>query len=40
MQMSIPVHKEEAAFGAALLAAVGSGEFGILSDAGAVIRYQ
>ena len=40
MQMSIPVHKEEAAFGAALLAAVGSGEFGSLSDAGAVIRYQ
>ena len=40
MQMGIPVHKEEAAFGAALLAAVGSGEFGSLSDAGAVIRYQ
>ena len=40
MKMTIPKHKEEAAFGAALLAAVGSGRFSSLSQAGSIIQYQ
>jgi sugar (pentulose or hexulose) kinase len=40
MIMAVPTHKEEAAFGAALLAAVGSGRFNSLSDAGSIIKYQ
>ena len=39
MPMAIPVHTEEAAFGAALLAAVGDGRFGSFLEAGKMIRY-
>jgi len=40
MRMVIPKHKEEAAFGAALLAAVGGGRFETLPEASTIIRYQ
>ena len=40
MRMAVPEHKEEAAFGAALLAAVGGGRFETLPEASAIIRYQ
>ena len=40
MPMAIPAHTEEAAFGAALLAAVGDGAFGSIREAGRVVRYQ
>lgn len=39
MQMQTPAHTEEAAFGAALLAAVGGGTFRDMQEAGRVIRY-
>jgi sugar (pentulose or hexulose) kinase len=39
MEMSIPTHTEEAAYGAALLAAVGDGYFDSFEEAGKVIRY-
>lgn len=40
MKLAIPVHKEEAAFGAGLLASVGYGVFGNLKEAGQIIRYS
>jgi len=40
MQMRIPHHKEEAAFGAALTALVGVGRYESISDAQKIIRYQ
>jgi sugar (pentulose or hexulose) kinase len=40
MPMSLPRHREEAAFGAALLAAVGAGLFPDLAAAGRMIQYQ
>lgn len=40
MKLSLPRHREEAAFGAARLAAVGAGVFPDLSAAGRLIRYE
>ena len=40
MEMAVPMHTEEAAFGAALMAAVGSGTFESLAEAGKVIQYR
>ena len=40
MPMRIPKNVEEAAFGAALLAAVGCGEFGDLEEAAHLVVYQ
>ena len=40
MPLRIPVHEEEAAYGAALLAAVGDGQFPSLEAAGRLIRYK
>jgi sugar (pentulose or hexulose) kinase len=40
MRMRTPAHREEAAFGAALLAAVGDGAFRDMQEAGRVIRYE
>ncbi|OGG51320.1 MAG: hypothetical protein A3F84_02960 [Candidatus Handelsmanbacteria bacterium RIFCSPLOWO2_12_FULL_64_10] len=40
MRMQTPAHREEAAFGAALLAAVGDGAFSRLQEAGKLIRYE
>jgi sugar (pentulose or hexulose) kinase len=40
MPLSFPRHREEAAFGAALVAAVGAGLFPDLAAAGRVIQYQ
>jgi sugar (pentulose or hexulose) kinase len=35
----VPCHREEAAFGAALLAGVGAGVYADLADAGSLVRY-
>lgn len=40
LPLSIPVHQEEAAYGAALTALVGAGAAGNIAEAQAVIRYQ
>jgi len=40
MSLYTPVHEEEAAFGAAMLAAVGAGHFPDLGSAGRLIRYK
>lgn len=40
MPMRFPGHREEAAYGAALLASVGAGVFGDLSKAGAIIQFE
>jgi len=40
MPLSVPQHREEAAFGAVLLAAVGAGVFPDLASAGRLIRYD
>ena len=40
LPLAVPVHTEEAACGAALLAAVGAGLFADLAAAGALIRYE
>jgi len=37
--VAVPAHSEEAAYGVALLAAVGDGAFGSLQEAGRVVRY-
>jgi sugar (pentulose or hexulose) kinase len=39
LPLSVPAHREEAAFGAALLAAVGGGVYPDLASAGRLIRY-
>jgi sugar (pentulose or hexulose) kinase len=39
MTLSVPRHREEAAFGAALMAGVGAGLFADLSAAGRLIHY-
>jgi ribulose kinase len=39
MEMQVPAHREEAAFGAAVLAAVRSGALANLVAAGRLIRY-
>lgn len=39
LPMAVPAHREEACFGAALLAGVAGGTFAGLCDAGALIRY-
>jgi sugar (pentulose or hexulose) kinase len=38
--MRLPVHREEAAYGAALMAAVGTGVFPSLKEAGRLIHYE
>jgi len=40
MPLQIPVHKEEAAYGAALFALVGAGKFASLDDAQKLIQYR
>jgi sedoheptulokinase len=40
LPLAVPAHREEAAFGAALTAAVGVGILPDLAAAGRVIRYQ
>lgn len=40
LPVEIPKHREEAAFGAALLAAVSVGQFADLDDAGRLVQYQ
>jgi sedoheptulokinase len=40
LPMAVPAHREEACFGAALLAGVAGGTFAGLSDAGSLIRYS
>src|SRR5262249_21970703 len=39
MPLAVPIQREEAAFGAALLAAVGAGVFPDLAAAGQLLRY-
>ena len=40
LSLAVPAHREEAAFGAALTAALGAGVFPDLAAAGRVIQYQ
>ena len=40
MPMAVPAHTEEAAYGAALVAAVAEGAVGSLEEGGALIRYE
>ena len=40
MRMEVPVHTEEAAYGAALVAAVNGGAFASLAESGKIIRYE
>jgi sugar (pentulose or hexulose) kinase len=40
LPLAFPRHREEAAFGAALLAAVGAGVYPDLTAAGRLIRYE
>ena len=40
MPLTFPRHREEAAYGAALLAAVGAGLFPDLATAGQMVQYQ
>lgn len=40
LPLRIPIHQEEAAYGAALVAAVADGQFSSLDEAGQLIRYQ
>jgi sedoheptulokinase len=40
MPMAVPAHREEAAFGAALLAGIAGGAFTGLAGAGSLVRYQ
>jgi ribulose kinase len=39
LPLQVPAHREEAAYGAALLAAVGAGLFPDLAAAGRLLRY-
>jgi sugar (pentulose or hexulose) kinase len=40
LPLALPTHREEAAFGAALIAALGAGIVSDLAAAGRVIRYR
>jgi ribulose kinase len=40
LPLAVPAHREEAAYGAALTAALGVGIFRDLADAGKTIRYN
>ena len=40
LPLQIPVHREEAAYGAALTALVGAGAASSIAEAQAVIRYE